>query len=109
MNLVERYRAAADADRTGKQLASIIAALRQDGLAIRGGQLKTRPRGVPVDHPRLKLLRHRSLTASQDWAPGPLLHDRKALSLVRQTWTRLIPLCDWLSEHVGPPGDMPAG
>jgi uncharacterized protein (TIGR02453 family) len=106
---VERYRAAVDADRTGKQLASIVAALRQDGLAIGGDQLKTRPRGVTVGHPRLELLRHRSLTASRDWPPGPLLHDRQALSLVRQTWTQLIPLCDWLSEHVGPPGGMPAG
>ena len=106
---VERYRAAADADHTGKQLASLIAALRQDGLAIGGDQMKTRPRGVPVDHPRLELLRYRSLTASQDWPPGPLLHDRRALSLVRQTWTQLIPLCDWVSEHVGPPGGMPAG
>jgi uncharacterized protein (TIGR02453 family) len=106
---VERYRVAADADRTGQQLASIIAALQQDGLAIGGDRLKTRPRGVPVDHPRLELLRHRSLTASQGWPPGPLLHDRQALSLVRQTWTQLIPLCDWLSEHVGPARGMPAG
>ena len=106
---VERYRAAVDAEGTGKQLASIIAVLRQGGLAIGGDRLKTRPRGVPVDHPRLGLLRHRSLTASRDWPPGPLLHDRHALSLVRQTWTQLIPLCDWLSEHVGPPGGMPAG
>jgi hypothetical protein len=57
-----------------------------------------------VDHPRLELLRHRSLTASRDWPAGPQRHDRRALSLVRQTWTQLIPLCDWLSEHVGPPG-----
>src|SRR5262249_49705902 len=100
---VERYRAAVDAGSTGKRLAGIIAALRQDGLAIGGDQLKTRPRGVTADHPRLELLRHRSLTARRDWPAGPQLHDRQALSLVRQTWTQLIPLCDWLSEHVGPP------
>jgi uncharacterized protein (TIGR02453 family) len=106
---VERYRAAVDADRTGEQLASIVAALRRDGLALGGDQLKTRPRGVAMDHPRLELLRHRSLTASRDWPPGPVLHDRGALSLVRQTWTQLVPLCDWLSEHVGTPGGAPTG
>jgi hypothetical protein len=37
------------------------------------------------------------------WPADQLLHDRQALSLVRQTWVQLIPLCDWLCEHVGPP------
>ena len=106
---VERYRAAVDADRTGKQLARIVAELRRDGLAIGGDRLKTRPRGVTMDHPRLELLRHRSLTASRDWPPGPVLHDRQALGLVRQTWAQLVPLCDWLSEHAGPPAGAPAG
>ena len=101
---VERYRAAVDAGRTGKQLAAIVATLRQGGLSIGGDQLKTKPRGSSGDHPRLELLRHRSLTASRDWPTGPLLHDRRALGLVRQTWVQLIPLCDWVHEHVGPPG-----
>ena len=100
---VERYRAAVDAEGTGKQLAAIVATLREDLLSIGGDQLKTRPRGVAGDHPRLELLRHRSLTAGRDWPAGPPLHDRQALSLVRQTWVEFITLCDWLCEHVGPP------
>ncbi len=98
---VERYRQAVDADRTGSALAGIVAALQQAGLAVGGDQLKTRPRGVPADHPRLELLRHRSLTASRDWPAGPQLSGPSALALVRQTWQELIPLCDWLGEHVG--------
>lgn len=100
---VERYRGAADDEVSGQELAAIVADLRKGGLYVTGDQLKTRPRGVAADHPRLELLRYRSLTASRSWPAGPLLHDRQALSLVSQTWQRLIPLCDWLCEHVGGP------
>ena len=100
---VERYRRAVDAGPPGTTLAEIVAGLAQDGLSIGGDRLKTRPRGVPEDHPRLDLLRHRSLTASRDWPPGPSLHRADALDLVRQTWRQLVPLCDWLTAHVGAP------
>jgi uncharacterized protein (TIGR02453 family) len=100
---VERYRRAVDAARSGTALAALVGGLAEDGLSIGGDRLKTRPRGVPEGHPRLDLLRHRSLTASRDWPPGPPLHGRDALDLVRQTWRQLVPLCDWLCEHVGPP------
>ena len=100
---VERYRAAVDAERSGTKLAAIIVSLREAGLSIEGDRLKTRPRGMSADHPRSELLRHRSLTAGRDWPAGPPLDSRRALSLVRQTWQQLIPLCDWLRGHVGPP------
>lgn len=98
---VERYRRSVDADHTGSALAMIVAALERDGLAVGGDQLKTRPRGIPADHPRLDLLRYRSLTASRNWPAGPELSGPSALGLIRQTWTQLVPLCDWLGENVG--------
>ncbi|MBK8074230.1 MAG: DUF2461 family protein [Kineosporiaceae bacterium] len=62
---------------------------------------KTRPRGVPADHARVELLRHRSLTAGcrhgePDWLAGPAALDR-----VRADWWTMRPLVDWLSTHVG--------
>ena len=99
---VERYRLAVQAARPGTALAAILAHLQEAGLSIGGDRLKTRPRGVPADHPRVDLLRHRSLTAGRDWPSGPPLDTRQALSLVRQTWRQLSPLCDWFAEHVGP-------
>ncbi|MGN6792130.1 MAG: DUF2461 domain-containing protein [Streptosporangiaceae bacterium] len=98
---VERYRKAVDAERTGSALATIVAGLERDGLAVGGEQLKTRPRGIPTEHPRVDLLRYRSLTAGRDWPAGPKLSGSAALDLIRQTWTQLIPLCDWLGENVG--------
>jgi uncharacterized protein (TIGR02453 family) len=100
---VERYRTAVQAGAPGTALAAIVAGLRERGLSLGGDQLKTRPRGVPADHPRVGLLRYRSLTGGQDWPADPVLYTRQALTLVHQTWAQLIPLCDWLSQHVGPP------
>src|SRR5579859_2862845 len=52
----------------------------------------------------LELLRYRSLTASRDWPAGPAVSGRSAVDLIRQTWIQLVPLCDWLGEHVGAAG-----
>jgi uncharacterized protein (TIGR02453 family) len=100
---VERYRQAVDAESPGRALAELVSALAADGLAVEGDQMKTRPRGIPADHPRVELLRYRSLTASRSWPPGSQLYERDALNLVRDAWRRIVPLCDWLTEHVGGP------
>jgi uncharacterized protein (TIGR02453 family) len=100
---VERYRLAVDAASSGTGLVNIVAGLGEHGLSVGGDQLKTRPRGVPPDHPRLELLRYRSLTASKNWPAGPDLAGRSVLALIRQNWQRLIPLCDWLANYVGAP------
>jgi|SRR5215472_6568637 len=98
---VARYRQAVDAERSGARLADIVTRLAADGLAIGGDRLKTMPRGVPADHPRADLMRHRSLTASRDWPTESVTGGRDAFCLIQQTWRQLIPLCDWLSEHAG--------
>lgn len=98
---VARYRQAVDADQSGAMLADIVARLVGDGFAIGGDRLKTMPRGVPADHLRADLMRHRSLTASRDWPAESAMSDRGAFRLIQQTWRQLVPLCDWLSEHVG--------
>ena len=100
---VERYRQAVDAERSGAALAGILSRLERDGLSVGGDQLKTRPRGIAADHPRLHLLRYRSLTADRDWPAGPAIAGRDALDLIRQAWRQLTPLCAWLGEHVGGP------
>ena len=50
---VERYRHAVDAETSGRALAELVSKLAADGLAIEGDQIKTRPRGIPADHPRV--------------------------------------------------------
>jgi uncharacterized protein (TIGR02453 family) len=98
---VARFRTAAAEDRRGEDLAARVAALRKKGLEIGGEQLKTRPRGVDAEHPRLDLLRHKGLYAWRRWEPDDVLHEPGALKRVTSTWRAVRPLTEWLAEHVG--------
>lgn len=97
---VARFRAAVDEDLSGKPLESLVDSLRTAGCTIDGDRLKTRPRGVPEDHPRLDLLRHRSLYAGRRWDPEPWIHTAEVLDRVQETWRMYAPLVDWLCTHV---------
>ena len=98
---VERYRAAVLDDTTGPRLVDIVDGLRRDGYLIDGDRMKTRPRGVPEDHPRVDLLPHRSLTAHRMWEPAAWMHTRRTLNRIRQAWERMAPLNEWLTSNVG--------
>ena len=104
---LHRYRAAVDADISGKVLATIVDQLRTGGYEIAGDRRKTRPRGVPDDHPRLDLLRHRSLYAHIGWPPEPWVQTREVVDRLRAAWHDLRPLVEWGHEHIGTgmPGD----
>ncbi len=105
---VARFRTAVDDERRGRDLEARLAALggaTVDGAAVvvAGDRLATRPRGVAPDHPRLDLLRHRSLYAHCGWAPDDALHDAAAAHRVAAAWRAMRPLTGWLDDHVGPP------
>lgn len=96
-----RYRTAVDEDRRGSELERLVAAVRSAGLTVGGEQLKTRPRGIAPDHPRLELLRHKGLYGWQRWPPDDVLHEPAALDRVVATWRTLRPFTEWLADHVG--------
>ena len=98
---VARFRAAVDDARHGPQLGAIVEDLAADGFTIAGDRLKTRPRGTDPDHPRIDLLRHRSLFGWCSWPPSDELHTPAVAERVATTWRRLGPLGQWLDEHVG--------
>ncbi|TDD60601.1 DUF2461 domain-containing protein [Actinomadura rubrisoli] len=100
---LRQYRAAVNSDTSGKELEAIVEDLRATGWDIEGDRLKTRPRGTPEDHPRLELLRHRSLYAHQGWPADPWMGTPEVVTRVRESWRRLRPLVDWGNEHIGPP------
>ena len=103
-----RYRAVVD-ESSGAHLQRVLADVEKAGHVIGGDRLKTRPRGVDPNHPRLDLLRHRSLTASRSHPPEPWLSTRKALDEVRSGWQALSPLVEWLASAVGPGADPGEG
>jgi uncharacterized protein (TIGR02453 family) len=99
---VARFRTAVDDERRGTDLQVRLAALEKAGLTAAGEQLRTRPRGVDPDHPRLDLLRHKSLYGWREWPPDDVLHGPGTLDRVVATWRALRPLAEWLADHVGP-------
>lgn len=98
--LVAAYRAAVDDEDAGAALERIAADLSAAGAALGGDLLKTRPKGFDADHPRIDLLRHKTVTAGfqyglPDWLDSPALVDR-----VRADWRRFTPLMEWLTTWV---------
>jgi uncharacterized protein (TIGR02453 family) len=98
---VPRFRAAVDAPHSGQQLRAIVRALVAHGFELHGDRLATRPRGVPADHPRVDLLRHKSLFASRQHGAPEWLTTPSAAGRVADDWRAVRPLVAWLTEHVG--------
>lgn len=99
---ITRYRESVDDETTGSALADIVDVLRTGGFRLDGEQLKTRPRGYDADHPRLGLIRHKSLIAVKEYGTPDWLSSRRTLDEVRLAWRALTPLSSWVSTYVGP-------
>jgi len=98
-----RYRTVAAEDRRGGELAAILAKLAKQGWEVRGDRLKTAPRGFPADHPRIELLKHKSLYVGRGYEPDDGLHDRTTFDRVRRGWRQVRALNEWAADHIGLP------
>ncbi|MDQ2706536.1 MAG: DUF2461 domain-containing protein [Actinomycetota bacterium] len=99
---VRRFRVAVEEDRRGEDLRRRLGKLEKAGLTVDGDRLKTRPRGFAEDHPRIELLRHRSLYAWRRWPGDELMLSPELVEQVAANWRALGPLTEWLVDHVGP-------
>jgi uncharacterized protein (DUF2461 family) len=72
------------------------------GLELGEPALTRAPRGYPPDHPRVELLRHRSMTVHRRHDLGAWLHKPRAGKVIREELEAAAPLVRWLREHVGP-------
>ena len=96
-----RYRAAVAADRTGGEIATVVADLEKAGVEVHGhGTLKSAPRGYAADHPRIDLLRHKGLTSWQHWDPEPWLQTPSTADRVLSFFRTSAALCSWLAANV---------
>ena len=99
-----RFREAVLDDTTGPELEALVAGARAAGLEVEGATLRSAPRGVARDHPRIALLRHTSLIAGRRLPPGRDGIGRKAaLGHVADTWRAAAPLLGWVDRTVGRP------
>jgi uncharacterized protein (TIGR02453 family) len=99
---IARFRQAVDTELHGEALRKILAKLERAGWEVKGDRLKSKPRGFDADHPRLDLLRHRSVYAVRGWEPDDVLHERGALDRVRKAWRQLREFNEWARDRVGP-------
>ena len=104
---LERFRAAIDADRTGEELAALVADTRAKSIEVTAHDaLKTAPKGYPKDHPRIELLRQKGLVTWREWPVGSWLATRKAKDRVVGLLHDAQPILRWLDRNVGP-SDLP--
>ncbi|WP_347350634.1 DUF2461 domain-containing protein [Intrasporangium sp.] len=89
---------------SGAALAGMVADLTDSGWELNDEALRTAPRGVPRDHPRIALLRHRTLTVMR-WIADPAVVETPRLAeQVRERWREVRPLVEWLAAVVGRAG-----
>ncbi|WP_285744120.1 DUF2461 domain-containing protein [Lentzea sp. NBRC 105346] len=98
---VARYRTAVAEEIHGEALRKIIAKLVKAGWTLAGEQLKSKPRGFDADHPRIDLLRHKSIYVHRTWPPDDALHERKCIDRVRKAWRQVRDFNEWCADHVG--------
>lgn len=91
--------AVADA-KAGPRLERLLGRLTADGWEVGGDTLRTAPRGYPADHPRIGLLRHKSLTVIRSYGFEPVVHEPALLDRIRADWRVVGPFLDWVGTEV---------
>lgn len=104
---LDRYRRAVDDKESGPALERALVAVRAHKLQIEGEALKTAPRGYPRDHPRVALLRHKSLAVLRSFGPAAWFSTPAAARRITDAWRAGRPVNDWLARHVGPSTEPP--
>ena len=92
-------RAALADDRTGPALGRALTRLEKKGWEVGGETLKTAPRGYDANHPRIDLLRHKSLNVGRSYGFEPVIHSPELVERVREDWRAARPVVEWVRRH----------
>ncbi|QTI67492.1 DUF2461 domain-containing protein [Gordonia polyisoprenivorans] len=92
-------RAAIVNERSGTELERIVDELSDAGWEVGGDKLKTAPRGFDRDHPRIDLLRHKTITVMRDYGFDPVIHTADLVDRIRVDWRTTTPLIEWILRH----------
>ncbi len=93
------FREAIDDELRGAALERILDRMRADGWEVGGDRLKTSPRGYDATHPRIELLRHRSMTLGKSYGFDRVIHTPELLDRVRSDWREARPFVEWVSDN----------
>jgi uncharacterized protein (TIGR02453 family) len=86
-------------DKRGRRLRRILSTMKKQGWELGGETLKTAPRGYDADHPRIDLLRHKSMTLGRSYGFEPVIHTAELLDLVRADWRAGRPFVEWVTAN----------
>jgi uncharacterized protein (TIGR02453 family) len=90
-------RRAVISEATGSRLHAIVGTLEAGGYQVGGEELKRTPPGLPADHPRARLLRHKRVFVWKNFGLQPWLGTPKVKEKVAVVWRDAKPLGDWFS------------
>jgi uncharacterized protein (TIGR02453 family) len=96
-----RIRDAIADERRGRDLEKILTSLQEARWELSGERLKTSPRGYDADHPRIELLRHKSMTLGKSYGFEPFIHTPELLDRVREDWREATPFVQWVADNAG--------
>lgn len=99
---LERFRAAVLDDAAGPEIESIVTTLATMFNVGAIDELKTAPKGIAKDHPRITLLRRKGLMVSKDFGKPAWVHTSRVVKRIRDAWTVAREMNAWLDRHVGP-------
>ncbi|MEO0679774.1 MAG: DUF2461 domain-containing protein [Pseudomonadota bacterium] len=86
-------------DVSGPEFEEALEAAEAAGITRGGETLATAPRGFPKDHPRIALLRHKSMLLTRRLPPGQVPESRAPFEFALETWEALAPARAWLEAH----------
>ena len=96
-----RWRKLVAADKTGKEIAGIVAKLRKRGFSVGGhDDYKKVPKGFAPDHPRADFLKMRGLTAGPPAIPKGLLLKPGFADWLVDAGKTAAPMVTWLVRNV---------
>ncbi|MFC6014130.1 DUF2461 domain-containing protein [Nocardia lasii] len=88
-------RATIDDEVRGAELERILAGTGAAGYTLGDDKLETKPKGYAIDHPRIDLLRYKSLTVHREFGAPDWLSTPAAATRIRTAWNDLRPLVEW--------------
>jgi uncharacterized protein (TIGR02453 family) len=99
---LERFRALVDDNKLFGDLDATIDEIAEAGFELsQEGALKTAPRGCDPEHPRINLLRLKSLAISKSIPVQEWFFTKDALGRIRDEWDTVMVWNEWVENNIG--------
>lgn len=97
-----RFREIVDDPRRAVALEGVLNDVRADGFTMMSDDaLRTAPRGYPVDHPRIELLRLKRLAVGREDELDDAMWTPDAFDIISDAWRSVSRWCQWIAENLG--------